>query len=113
MLLRSVLALAGLSLLSACTIPLWGEDRPSESNPNGGLPPKVLEVPPDLTRPAASTAYSLPKAEANCPPTAGDGVSANKADVEARMRELQDLREKGLLSDQELQEKRKALLDSL
>lgn len=114
MLLRSLPALAGLCLLSACTIPLWGENDADKTDPSGGLPPSRLEVPPDLTRPTNSQTYEVPRAPSTTA-TADSKEAAPVAvrDLEARMKELQDLRDKGLITDQELQARRKALLDSL
>lgn len=118
MLLRTLLAVAGLSLLSACTIPLWGEDKPTENaSANGGLPPQALQVPPDLTKPVTSASYNVSRNDAACPPpTTGSSTSAvpsSSRDIEERLLEAQTLRDKGLISDLELQQKRKALLENL
>ena len=121
MLLRSLLACAGLCLLSACTIPLWGENDADKVDPAGGLPPSKLEIPPDLSRPANSTTYEIPRTAANSTvadknqPAVAAAAPAPVAgrDLETRLKEIQDLRDKGLITEQELQAKRKALLDSL
>lgn len=115
MLLRSLPALAGLCLLSACTIPLWGESDADKTDPSGGLAPSQLEIPPDLTRPATSQTYVVPGAASVSPAAEQKDSAAAPAarDLETRLKELQDLRDKGLITDQELQAKRKALLDNL
>lgn len=118
MLLRSSLAALGLCVLSGCTIFTWGEDKPTlVDDPNGGPPPSVLQVPPDLTQPAVKNQYQIPKAEVKCAPaTAASSESnavASSNDVEARLKELQGLRDKGLITDEELRKKRKDVLQSL
>lgn len=119
MLLRSSLAALGLCVLSGCTIFTWGEDKPTlVDDPNGGPPPSVLQVPPDLTQPVVKNQYQIPKAEAKCAPTTAAASSESSAvvssnDVEARLKELQGLRDKGLITDEELRKKRKDVLQSL
>lgn len=120
MLLRSSLAALGLCVLSGCTIFSWGEDKPTlVEDPNGGPPPSVLQVPPDLTQPAVKNQYQIPKADAKCAPatapTSDDSaaVASDNKDVEARLKELQGLRDKGLITDEELSKKRKDVLQSL
>lgn len=120
MLLRTSVAALGLCVLSGCTIFSWGEDKPTlVDDPNGGPPPSVLQVPPDLTQPAVKNQYQIPKAEAKCAPATtaasndnSSGASDTK-DVEARLKELQGLRDKGLITDEELSKKRKDVLQSL
>lgn len=122
MLLRSSLAALGLCVLSGCTIFSWGEDKPTLlDDPNGGPPPSVLQVPPDLTQPAVKNQYQIPKAEAKCAPATTTTAAAaeiaptaiSNNDVEARLKELQGLRDKGLITDEELRKKRKDVLQSL
>lgn len=115
MLLRSPLALATLCLLSACTIPLWGESDADKTEPNGGLPPSKLEIPPDLTRPVNSQTYEVPRPAGSATPDRVESTPAPAAgrDQEARLKEIQDLRAKGLITEEEMQAKRKAVLDSL
>lgn len=117
MLLRTLIAVSGASLLSACTIPLWGDDPELVGTQKSARP---LEVPPDLTRPNSSQQYAIPAApKADCPPPAavaaeGAPVAAPVArTLEERLQELQTLRQQGLITELELSEKRKRILESL
>lgn len=115
MLLRTVIAIAGVSLLSACTFHVFGDDNPEEAASEVQPRPVPLEVPPDLTRPAVSTQYAIPAPKEAAAPATGTALAAPIAerDVESRLKELQTLRDKGLITDAELQERRKAVLESL
>lgn len=120
MLLRSAFTLVTISLLSGCTILQWGEDKPTVvEDPNGGPPPAVLQVPPDLTQPVTKNQYLIPKADANCTPATTNEAAktsstvSSGSDVEARLQEVQTLRDKGLINEDELQKKRKVILQAL
>lgn len=113
MLLRTIATLAGISLLSACTVFSWGEDSPERAGSEEAKQAAALEVPPDLTRPAVSTQYAIPAPKGSAAASAPAQTADEVRDVETRLKELQSLRDKGLITDQELLERRKAILGSL
>lgn len=118
MLLRHAFVFVGMSLLAGCTwFPSDSEiDSPEINNAEAGPPPSVLQVPPDLTRPNTNNQFSVPKQACACDTKSSASQTAAQpsgAGLEQRLQELKNLRDKGLITEQELQQKRQAVLQSL
>ena len=73
----------------------------------------ALEVPPDLSRLDSQSPYAVEgtKASESAPPN--KTAQESPADIEKKIQQLEALKTKGMLSDAEYQEKRKALLERL
>ena len=114
-------ALVTASLLTGCGLFQEASKTPEQ------LAQARLEVPPDLTRPTASQRYSIPEApkpavEAVKPPAAAPAIApaapqpagnALAAGFEARLKQLDTLKQRGLITDAEYQKKRQDILGAL
>ena len=124
-------ALVTASLLTGCGLFQEAPKTPEQ------LAQARLEVPPDLTRPTASQRYSIPEAPkpaveavkppaavsepakapaaapAPAPATPQPAGNALAAGFEARLKQLDTLKQRGLITDAEYQKKRQDILGAL